>query len=540
MAQLNFKVGDVAANVAKIKAAICEARDSQGAHLVVFPELSVTGYPPEDLLLRPGFHAQVLTALAEVVAASVGIDVIVGHPRRCDGHLYNAASWIRDQQVIAVYDKQKLPNYGVFDEQRYFSAGTKACVGEIQEVPVGITICEDIWYPEPAQRAVKAGARLIVNLNASPFHLGKLAEREAVVAARARENNVPIVYANLVGGQDELVFDGASFVLEKDGQPVYRMASFVEAISVADFTYNGETVKATPGAVFDHLEQDESAYDALVLGVRDYVRKNGFRGAVLGMSGGIDSALTLAIAVDALGSENVEAIMMPYRYTAAISLEDAQACATALKVKYSVISIERSVTAFQETLKDAFAGAPTDVTEENIQARCRGLILMAISNKQGKMVLTTGNKSEMAVGYATLYGDMAGGFDVLKDVPKTLVFRLSEFRNRRQHVIPQRIIDRPPSAELRPDQTDQDSLPPYDILDAILERYVERDMSTKDIVAEGFDRETVIRVAKMVDRNEYKRRQAAPGVRITPRAFGKDRRYPITSGYTEPIEIRSN
>jgi len=536
MAQLNFRVGDVTANVAKIKAGICEARDSLGAQLVVFPELSLTGYPPEDLLLRSGLHTQVAAGLADITAYTHGIDVIVGYPRMEGNRLYNSAAWLRDGRVIGNYDKQQLPNYGVFDEQRYFTQGVDPCVVNVQGIPVGVTICEDIWFPGPASLAVSAGAALLVNLNASPFHLGKLVEREAAVAARATENNVPILYTNLIGGQDELVFDGASFVLDSNGQVSYRMTSFAEGISAADFTMDQDGVSALPGAVFDHLNLEESAYEALVLGVRDYVRKNGFKGAVLGMSGGIDSALTLAIAVDALGADNVAAVMMPYHYTAAISLEDAQACSAALGVKYHCIPIERSVSAFQETLAEVFAGAPGDVTEENIQARCRGVILMAISNKTGKLVLTTGNKSEMAVGYATLYGDMAGGFDVLKDVPKTLVFQLAEFRNRRSPVIPQRIIDRPPSAELRPDQTDQDSLPPYDILDAILERYVERDMPVTQIVAEGFDATTVSKVAKMVDRNEYKRRQAAPGVRITPRAFGKDRRYPITSGYTERIE----
>jgi NAD+ synthase (glutamine-hydrolysing) len=502
------------------------------ADLVVFPELALTGYPPEDLLLRPALRTRVHEGLERVRQQVRGIHVLVGHPFEALGGLYNSANLLHDGQVLGRYHKQHLPNYSVFDEKRYFVPGTDPCVVRIGGVPVGITICEDIWMPGPALQARDAGARLLVNINASPFHAGKAREREAAVADRVRETGLPVVYLNLVGGQDELVFDGESFVMDADGVLARRMPACEEGLYLVEVA-PGEPARPLPGEVAPALPQVESIYRALVLGVRDYVQKNGFPGAVIGLSGGIDSALTLAIAVDALGAERVEAVMMPSRYTADMSREDAAREAGTLGVKYRVIPIEQPFSAFLDALREEFAGLPPDTTEENIQARCRGVILMAISNKTGRILLTTGNKSEMAVGYATLYGDMAGGFAPIKDVPKTLVYRLARHRNAAGEVIPQRVLERPPSAELATDQKDTDSLPPYEILDPILERYVERDWSIERIVAEGFDPAIVGRVARMVDRNEYKRRQAPPGVRITRRAFGRDRRYPITSGYRE-------
>lgn len=531
MAQLNMLVGDVPGNVERVLGAVARARDTLHADLVVFPELSLTGYPPEDLLLHAGLTSNVRRGVEALCQGISGIRAIVGYPRLVDGALYNAASLFGDGRVIATYHKQLLPNYSVFDEKRYFTPGNEACVVEVQGVPLGITICEDIWQPEPTRMAAAAGARLLINLNASPFHLGKAAQRERVACGRVAENGVPLVYVNQVGGQDELVFDGASFVCGVGGAIPVRAAAFREEIAVADFRFDRGNAIAEEGVAQPAPATEEAVYSALVLGVQDYIRKNGFHGVVLGLSGGIDSALVLTVAVDALGRDQVEAVMMPSRYTSPMSLEDAEQLARNLGVAYTRISIEPTFQAFMDSLKDEFAGRAPDITEENLQARCRGVLLMAISNKKRKIVLTTGNKSENAVGYATLYGDMAGGFDVLKDVPKTLVFALARYRNALGAVIPQRVIDRPPSAELAPNQKDEDSLPPYAVLDPILELYVERDLPVEDIVAAGYDEATVRRVAKMVDRNEYKRRQAPPGVRITPRAFGKDRRYPITSGY---------
>lgn len=528
--QLNLLVGDVSGNVAQMIAAAQQARDELKADAIVFPELAVTGYPPEDLLLRPDLTERVETGLGELMQATRGIDVITGYPRRQYGKLFNAAVLLRDGAFAAVYYKHCLPNYGVFDEKRYFAAGSEPCVFEIRGVPVGLTVCEDVWEGWPVDEAVAAGAEIVVNLNASPYHRNKGRERYDVVARAARQNRVPIVYANLVGGQDELVFDGESFVVDASGAVTQRAPAFVAGLYPVDFDI-GMIIAPVPAMVAPALPEVESVYAALVLGVRDYIEKNGFQGAVLGLSGGIDSALTLCLAVDAIGAERVEAVMMPSPYTASMSVEDALAQARALGVRYRVIPIASMYDSFVSALRDEFAGLPADTTEENIQARVRGVLLMAISNKSGRMVLTTGNKSEMAVGYATLYGDMAGGFAAIKDVPKTLVYRLAEYRNARGAVIPQRVIDRPPSAELRPDQKDTDSLPDYAVLDPILERYVELDQSAEQIVEAGFDRATVQRVLRMVDRNEYKRRQAPPGVRITPRAFGRDRRYPITSGY---------
>lgn len=528
MAQLNLKVGDIEGNCIQIIDAAAHARDKLGAQLIVYPELSLTGYPPEDLLLRPAFIRQVEEALQTIMSETRGITLLLGYPRRSAGKLFNAAGVIADGELKGEYFKTLLPNYSVFDERRYFSPGTSPCVLNIQGTRVGITICEDIWESEPAGQAAAAGAQLLVNLNASPYHTGKAPEREASVAARARETGLPVVYVNLVGGQDELVFDGGSFAMDGAGQlcqrsPFYR--SHIALLNYAADTGLKITDINSPGT------EEAAVYQVLVLGVRDYVRKNGFKGVVLGLSGGIDSALTLAIAVDALGAEQVEVVLMPSRYTADMSNQDALQQARTLGVKHSTIPIEPAFNAFLGMLEAEFAGLPTDVTEENIQARCRGILLMAISNKSGRMLLTTGNKSEMSVGYATLYGDMAGGFAPIKDVPKTLVYRLARWCNRDVEMIPERVITRPPSAELRPDQQDTDSLPPYDILDAILSLYVEQDQSPEQIVQQGYDEQTVRRVTRMVDVNEYKRRQAPPGVKVTRRAYGRDRRYPIVNGF---------
>ncbi len=531
LAQLDLLVGDVAGNCERVMEAARRARDQQGAHAILFPELTLTGYPPEDLLLREELQERVEAALERLCRSVSGIDLIIGYPRRRNGALFNAAGVLRDGRIVAEYYKALLPNYSVFDEKRYFEPGGDPCVVEINGVPVGLTICEDIWYRTPAARAAAHGARVLLNLNASPYHMGKAPEREQLLARRTRETGLPIVYLNLVGGQDELVFDGGSFVVDASGQLTQRLPYFQESQSVVEFVDRDGRLQPRPAETVDPPGEEAGVYRALVLGTRDYVKKNGFQGAVLGLSGGIDSALTLAIAVDALGADQVEVVMMPSRYTASMSNEDALEQARTLGVAHRTIPIEPAFNAFLEMLADEFAGLPQDTTEENIQARCRGIILMAISNKKGRILLTTGNKSEMSVGYATLYGDMAGGFAPIKDVHKLLVYRLSEYRNREGEVIPRRVIERPPSAELAPDQKDSDSLPPYEILDQILLRYIERDQGVREIVAAGFEQAVVERVVRMVDRNEYKRRQAPPGVKITQRAFGRDRRYPITSGF---------
>ena len=540
LAQANLLVGDIEGNAGRIIALAEQARDRRGADVVVFPELALTGYPPEDLLLRPGLRERCRHALEGIRRRVRGIAVVVGHPQDRHGSLYNAASVLFDGERRQTALKQHLPNYSVFDERRYFEPGpARPCVAEIKGVRLGINICEDVWMPGPVRDNRAAGAEIILNLNASPYHTGKAGEREGVVSARVAESGLPVVYVNLVGGQDELVFDGGSFVMNADDEVVLRAPLFEEGLYCCDFVGDDQgRWRALAGGPLASLP-DETAeiYQALVLGVRDYIDKNGFRGVVIGLSGGIDSALTLAIAVDAIGADRVEAVAMPSRYTADMSIEDARLEAEALGVEFRVIPIEPVFEGFLGLLRDEFAGLPVDTTEENIQARCRGVLLMAISNKKRKIVLTTGNKSEMAVGYATLYGDMAGGFAAIKDVPKTLVYRLARYRNGLSHVIPERVLTRPPSAELAPDQKDADSLPPYEILDPVLEMYVERDLCVDDIVAEGYDRETVRRVARMVDRNEYKRRQAPPGVRITRRAFGRDRRYPITSGYNRDVTV---
>ncbi|HTT07445.1 MAG TPA: NAD+ synthase [Gammaproteobacteria bacterium] len=532
LAQLNLVVGDISGNTRRVMDSARIARDELKADLVLFPELALTSYPPEDLLLRPGLHQQVAAAMALIQREVKGITLVVGYPEKDGADIYNGCTALRDGRVLARYRKQHLPNYSVFDEKRYFSPGRNAAVFDFKGLPCALSICEDIWRPGTVAQARAAGARLMLNINASPYHIGKAHTREAILRDAAREGGMPVVYLNLIGGQDELVFDGASTVVDAVGTVVSRAPDFRECLHVVELSANGGKIDLR-GERHPHLEPEESIYQALILGVRDYARKNGFKGAVLGLSGGIDSALTLAIAVDALGADQVEAVMMPSRYTAAMSNEDARAEAEALKIKYHLLSIEQAFTAFTETLAPVFAAMPADATEENIQARCRGVLLMALSNKTGRLVLTTGNKSEMAVGYATLYGDMAGGFAPLKDVPKTLVYKLAAYRNGLGAVIPRRVFERPPTAELRANQKDEDSLPPYAVLDPILERYIENDETPEQIIAAGFDAEMVRKVTRMVDRNEYKRRQAAPGVRISRRAFGRDRRYPITSAYSE-------
>ncbi len=531
IAQINPIVGDVAGNAVRIITAAQQAR-AAGAQIVLFPELTLTGYPPEDLLLRPEFIQRVETALTRIRTEITGITIVLGYPLQTVGGLFNVAGVFRDGAVLAEYAKQQLPNYSVFDEKRYFQAGTTATVFMQDGIQFGLSICEDIWQDEPTRQAVAAGAQVLLNLNASPFHAGKSAEREAIVGRRARDHGIAICYANLVGGQDELVFDGASFVVNHAGEIVARAVGFIETTLMIEIAASG-LIETSPSPALLQQEDFELAtvYSALVLGVRDYVRKNGFQGAVLGLSGGVDSALTLAIAVDALGAKQVEAVLMPSRYTAEMSNADALEQAQLLGVATQIIPIEPAFQTFLTMLAPSFANCATDVTEENIQARCRGVLLMALSNKSGRILLTTGNKSEMSVGYATLYGDMAGGFAPLKDVPKLLVYRLAHYRNTQATIIPERVLTRPPSAELRPDQTDQDSLPPYEILDVILQLYIEEDHSVAAIVKRGYAEEMVRRVTRLVDRNEYKRRQAPPGVRISTRAFGRDRRYPMTSGF---------
>ncbi len=526
LAQLNLTVADIAGNVGKILAAAEQARERQ-ADVVVFPDLCVTGYPPEDLLLRADFLAQSELAVLQLAEQIRGITAVIGFPRRRDGKLYNAAATIRSGAIVAEYHKTALPNYGVFDEQRYFAPGTSCCIFEVNGRKLALTICEDVWLPDTLARNRAAGADIVLALNASPFHAGKMQQREDIICGHVRSAGIPLVYVNQIGGQDELVFDGASFVADRCGEVVYRAAEFEEQLDVVEFD---GVVPARTGIVALY-QPIVSEYRALLLGIRDYVRKNGFHGAILGLSGGIDSALVLALAVDALGADRVEAVAMPSRYTADISNEDARLEAEALGVKLHTIPIEPAVNAFNQMLAPLFAGSGKDTTEENIQARCRGVLLMALSNKQGKLLLTTGNKSEMSVGYATLYGDMAGGFAPLKDVSQLMVYKLAEYRNSLSPAIPERVITRPPSAELAPDQKDEDSLPPYSILDPILALYIEQDQSSADIVALGYPRDAVERAISLVDRNEYKRRQSPPGIRITPRAFGRDRRYPISSAY---------
>jgi len=532
LAQLNFLVGDVRGNAAKVIASARRARRELAADLVLYPELTLSSYPPEDLLFHRGFRRQIEAGLEQLRAELGDARVLIGFPEYDGEVIYNSAALIAGGEIVAIHRKAELPNYKVFDEKRYFRPGNLPTLADCHGFRTGLLVCEDIWEPPAAQLAREGGAQLLVVINSSPYEIHKQREREEVARARVREVGVPLAYVNLVGGQDELVFDGNSFVMDAAGAVVLRAPPFEEGIWVAEFSRDSRgQVVPLPSTVTPELSDEASVYRALVLGVRDYVGKHGFPGVVMGLSGGVDSALTLAIAVDALGKERVQAVMMPSRYTSSMSLEDARAQAELLGVKYSVLPIEGLFEATLETLKEEFAGRPADATEENIQSRCRMVLLMALSNKTGRMLLTTGNKSEMAVGYATLYGDMAGGFAPIKDCSKLLVYRLANYRNSLGRVIPQRVIEREPSAELRAGQKDSDALPPYEVLDPILEAFIEEDLSVDEIEARGFDRATIGRVLDLVKRNEYKRRQAPPGVRVSRRAFGRDWRYPITSGY---------
>jgi NAD+ synthase (glutamine-hydrolysing) len=565
LAQINATVGDLEANVARIRAGLEQAR-TLGCRLVAFPELAVTGYPPEDLLFKSAFIEANLRALADLVKASAGLTAVVGYVDKRDD-IFNAAAVLHDGALAGVYHKQYLPNYGVFDENRYFQAGTEAPVFAQGETTFAVNICEDIWYPTgPTTRQARAGAELVVTINASPYHAGKGHQRERMIATRAADDVVCLAFVNMVGGQDELVFDGGSLIVNERGEPVARGRQFVEDFVVADLDLDAvfharlhdsrrrkEKQGATPptrvmlsapapkptpplpSRTVVPLPPVDEVYEALVLGTRDYVRKNGFKHVVIGLSGGIDSSLVAAIAVEALGKENVSGVTMPSPYSSSGTRGDAKRLAANLGIDFQTLPITPVFTGFKKTLAAPFKGLKEDVAEENIQARIRGTLLMGLSNKFGWLVLTTGNKSEIAVGYSTLYGDMAGGFAVIKDVPKTLVYELSRLVNTRagRAVIPESVFDRAPSAELRPDQTDQDTLPPYAELDAILQAYVEEDRGVSDLVARGFAEETVRRVIRMVDVNEYKRRQGPIGVKITPRAFGRDWRLPIVNRFRE-------
>jgi len=528
IAQFNATLGDLAGNAARIVEYAERAR-AAGADLLLTPELSLCGYPPEDLLLRPDFYRACERELESLAARVTGIAVLVGHPEAVSGRRYNAASVLENGRRVATYHKQLLPNYEVFDEERYFDPGSTSCVFTIKGVRCGINICADIWEAGAAEGAYAAGAELLLVLNASPYHLDKFEDRAAVLRRRIAATGIPAVYANLVGGQDELVFDGASFALDAAGREMVRLPQFEESLGFVDVV-QGEP---QPGALAVPQALEAQVYAALVLGVRDYIGKNDFPGVLIGLSGGIDSALTLAIAVDALGADKVRAVMMPSPYTADISLADSRQMVQTLGVRYDEIAIAPAMAVYEEMLANEFAGLASDTTEENLQARIRGNLLMALSNKTGALVLTTGNKSEMAVGYCTLYGDMAGGFAVIKDVFKTFVYRLSRWVNREREIIPERIITRPPSAELKPGQTDQDSLPPYEVLDAIMQGYMERDESPREIIARGYAETDVRRVVRLLRIAEYKRRQAPVGIRVTQRGFGKDWRYPITNRYRD-------
>ena len=528
IAQINATVGDLAGNAARIFDFAQRAK-AQGAELLLTPELALCGYPPEDLLLREDFYAACERELDDLASRLPDIAVLIGHPVTQNGCSYNAATLISDKKRVATYFKQRLPNYEVFDEQRYFESGDKPCVVNIKGVRCGINICADVWEAGSADQAREAGAEVLLVLNASPYHIGKQARRTEVLRERVAATGLPVFYANLVGGQDELVFDGGSFALDSRGEIRCKLPRFEEALTVVDFT-DGEPQM---GEVIAEQAVEAEVYQALVLGVRDYLGKNGFPGAIIGLSGGIDSALTLCIAVDALGADKVRAVMMPSPYTAEISLADSREMVRLLGVRYDEIAIEPAMNVFATMLDKEFAGLPADTTEENLQARIRGMILMALSNKTGSLVLTTGNKSEMAVGYCTLYGDMAGGFAVIKDIAKTLVYRLSRWRNTVSYAIPERIITRPPSAELKPGQFDQDSLPPYEILDAIVAATMEDELSPREIIARGYAEADVRRVVHLLRISEYKRRQAPVGIRVTQRGFGKDWRYPITNRYRD-------
>jgi len=540
MAQLNFVVGATEENTTLLLDSARKAIEDFDARIVVFPELTLTSYPPEDLLLRPSLARRMDEAMVRILAAKLPATLVFGYPETHEGNLYNSLAVVDQGKLIANYRKQCLPNYQVFDERRYFKAGNQPCIAEVNGLRLGFTICEDLWDEGPTSQLACESLDLLVNINASPFHRGKAMERRRLLARRAGAIGAPITYVNLVGGQDELVFDGGSLVVDSGGAALVQAPQFEAGLFPVVFEQSSSgRYEPASGLLAPDLDDLAQVYKALTTGVRDYVLKNGFKGVILGLSGGIDSALTLAIAVDALGSDAVNAVMMPFEYTSQLSRDAAAQQAAALGVAYQSISIKPIYEQFVLALAAEFEGMEDDVTEQNLQARCRGVLLMAISNKKGYLVLTTGNKSEIAVGYSTLYGDMAGGFDVLKDVSKTLVYALSRYRNARNdaencvqlEAIPQAVIDRPPSAELAPGQVDQDNLPPYDVLDRILELYIEEDASATAIIAEGFDEQVVRRVLRLVDLNEYKRRQSPTGVRLTRRGFGRDRRYPITNAW---------
>ena len=534
LAQINLTVGDIAGNTEKIITYSAQARDDLDADLVIFPELSICGYPPEDLLFQASLRCLVESALVKISESISGIAVLIGFPEYSQGKIYNACEVIRDGKMLAHYRKQSLPNYSVFDEERYFTRGNDTSIFTLNGIRIGLNICEDVWNVGPMDSTHSAGAECIIAINGSPFEKGSQATRETQVKKRIMDVQLPVIYVNMVGGQDELVFDGGSFAMSADGEMAFRAPAFEEGLHAVDLQASASGVVLQAGISADLLDADASAYTALVVGTRDYITKHGFPGIILGLSGGIDSALVATIAYDAIGPDRVRAVMMPFRYTSNMSQEDAALQAATLGIRYDVISIEPMYEATIAQLDLVLGEREPNVTEENIQARCRGLLLMAISNKTGRMLLTTGNKSEMAVGYATLYGDMAGGFAPIKDCTKTLVYRLARYRNSLGAAIPERVIAREPSAELRPDQKDSDSLPDYDVLDSILEAFIEEDLSVAEITERGFERDTVVRILEMVQRNEYKRRQAPPGVRISGRAFGRDWRYPITSGYKFP------
>mgnify|MGYP006275768881 CR=1 FL=1 len=526
--QSNSFVGDIAANFNRIYTSVLEAKTRLKPDLIVFPELALTGYPPEDLLFRQDFLTKANNIVSEIANIAPEIGVIVGFPEIMGNNLYNSAVILVNGRILDCYRKQKLPNDGVFDEKRYFSAGNQTCVFAFKSQIIGLVICEDAWHLDTIQAAKFAGAQLLLSVNASPFQSGKAQQRENMLSDYAKKTQLPIVYINAVGGQDELIFDGGSFVTDAQGNITFRASEFESEMHLIEFI-DGHPAPSFCAPSYTPIV---SEYKALVLGIRDYVQKNGFKGAILGLSGGIDSALVLTLAVDALGAKNVDAVSLPSRYTQLMSNDDAKLQTDWLGVNYHCISIEPAVLAFSAMLTASFANTPTDTTEENIQARCRAVVLMALSNKQGKLLLTTGNKSEMSVGYATLYGDMAGGFAPLKDVPKLLVYQLARYRNTLSPAIPERVLTRPPSAELAPNQKDSDSLPPYDILDPILQRYLEENQSADEIIAAGFSADDVNRTLYLVDRSEYKRRQAPPGIKISKKAFGRDRRFPITSGFS--------
>lgn len=531
LAQLDFCVGDIVGNTKKIIEAANTARDTLSADVILFPELSITGYSPEDALFRADFIGAAKNALDEITDKIRGIYCIIGHPGKSSAGLHNQCSVIYNGKMLGTYGKKYLPNSGVFDECRYFFPENHVCVIPIHGIPVGILICEDIWHINPIKDTVKQGAKIIAVINASPFEIDKNSRREALLAKRAHSQNVPILYVNCMGGQDELIFDGGSMVVDSEGNICQHAGFFNEILFPVDIEIT-ETKVLIPTIPFSLPREEEKIYNALVLGVRDYLRKNHFSGALIGVSGGIDSALTLAIAIDALGKDNVTAVVMPSRYTSQQSLDDAEALIKNAGVKTKNISIELTYTHFLNTLSPYFSESNSSaIAKENLQARCRGMMLMALSNASGHIVLTTGNRSEMAVGYTTLYGDMAGGLSVLKDIPKLLVYCLARYRNEINAIIPETILTRAPTAELAPNQKDEDSLPPYSILDRILELYIDEEKSIDEIIAFGFERNTVTHIIKLIQKSQHKRQQAPLGIRIHHKAFGKDRRYPITYSF---------